>query len=621
MSQVDWIGVTVGYGGYYKTNDWVPVTLLIHHVGPQHKGTLEIQVNQTYPNGKRIAGTLEWPENLPTNGWIRRQVAIPGNILSQGASVSLISGGQTLYNAPLSGNPVNNVSLVAVLTTTTQDTQFLAGSSTTNGPVLPVAVDPSTFPTTYNLLNGLDAVAVTVDTLSALTPEQQDILRNWVKLGGLLVVMGTGDVGAQWNDLPMTQGVLQTADPSGLQDFVDAAPPAKSFPISVGQLAASARLWAGTRTTPLLASTNLGRGQIWQTSFSPTDPTILGWSGDAQMWTNVFMYGANSSSSAVPSLFNASGAFSLTSVGDALAPLRVPSLFKFAIIFAFYVLLIGPGAFFLLHRWRKATWAWALLPFLSAVMTVGIYVIGGSERPGGLLMDGVGVLDLTGDGSAESYGVQAFMSPYVGGLNFTMPAGSLAVAMSSQDKDPVSATVSVAKKTTVSFADVPRWHVRYVYASGMDVAAGQVDTKFTEAYGYLFGSVRNDTLYTLNNAAVVWGRRIMYLGQLKPGQSKTINVDAEKSTSSWISDYGTYNRELTHGIGRSLGAYLSQFSDSSFSTTIPQDTPQALIIATTDARTPQLPAPGGNQHIASDKTLVLVREFANVKSLTGDDWL
>lgn len=610
-----WMGATVGYSGYYKLEDWVPITLSIHHVGRATPANLVVKVNQRFANGRRADGKLQWSVKLPKDGWITEQISVPGSMLNQGASVDLVAGDETLDTVTLSGNAVSRVSLVAVVTDSPQDTQFLAGSSSSSMPVLPVAVNPTAIPNSVDLLSGLSAVVITVPTLASLTKSQQSALHTWVELGGLLVVSGVGRSLSAWPRMPLSEGTSRMVSAQPLAEFASETSIARGVEVSAAGISGSATLWAGTNQTPLLASESVGRGQIWQTAFSPMDPSLLGWGGDAQMWTSIFNDGTNVGTSGIPSLFTTSGALSLTSVGDALAPLRVPSLSLFGIVFAAYILVAGPATFLLLRRWRKQTWAWAALPLLSGVTTVGIYVFGGSERPDGLLVNGVGVMDLTGTGSALSYAAEAVMSPSAANLHFRAPKGNLVMPMSVDDQPLTDSIVNFGDQSVTTFKNVPRWHPRYLFTVGTERSVGTLGANLSETYGILFGNVVNRTPYTLDDVAVVWGGTIVHLGTMKPGQQKSISPGEETQTSAWISDYGTYNRALTHGIGRALGAYLALLPNAAQDSG--RSSEQAMLIATTQAHTPQLPVPRGGQSVASDKTLVLVRQFLNVTDLAG----
>lgn len=607
------IQTVVGYGGYYKKTDWVPVTVTIHHPGKVHAAQITVEINQPLSNQTRLSGSLEWSVQLPKSGSITKQIEVPGNALSQGATIILRDATQTLASSSVIGNPVSHVGLVAVLSKTTQDTQFLAGTSIHSNPVLPVAVNPSSFPHNVNVLDSLAAVVASPASLRELTSRQQVALHTWVELGGLLIVSGTSaDVPTLWNSaLPLFPGAVKHANTQWIADFASSNGQMSKSTLSVrvGGISSTARLLAGTTRIPVLGSQVLGRGQVWQTAFSPMDPELLAWNGNPLLWTAVLSEGTASSDSGLPKLFNPSGALSLTSVGTALAPLRIPSLPIFAIVFGLYILLVGPVSFLVLRRMRRAHAAWFVLPLVSAVTTVSIYTFGALQRPNGLLVDGVGVVDLTGNGSAESYGVQAFMSPYPGGLDFTMPRTTLAVPMSAGEPLNLSdALVQYGAKTSLSFRNVERWHVRYLYAAGVNTHSGKLVAKLNNSYGLLFGSIQNQTPYTLENVAIVWEHRMCRLGTIKPGQTVSLNPTAEQQTSQWIADYGTYNRGLTRGIGRVLGAYLTQFSTTS-SSTAPTD---AMIIGTTTKRTAQLPQPEHAQIISNHKMLVLVRQFAPV---------
>ncbi|WP_281758543.1 hypothetical protein [Alicyclobacillus hesperidum] len=611
------MSVEVGYSGYYSTDDWVPVHISLHHNGAATTGDLAVAVNESLNNGRRGAGVLKWPIALPRDGWTSKEIALPGSILTKGATVSLIVGDATLSTAPLTGNAVSHVALVGVISDDPQETQFLAGASSDSTPVLPVALDASQVPVAVDLLAGLSAMVASIPELSSLSTIQQNALREWVKEGGLLIVTGAGSPLPGWPNLPLIAGAPSQVSAQPLADFAGVQPSAGALATDAAAVRGNARIWAGSNQIPLLASEQVGRGQIWQTAFSPMDPHLLAWTGDAQMWTAIFRSAvlARGAVSAVPALFSESGALSLTSVGDALAPLRMPSLSTFGVVFFIYILVAGPLAFFWLHRRRKATWAWVVLPVLSAMTTVGIYAFGGSERPKGLLLDGVGVIDLSGDGSGLAYAAEAFMSPDSGDFRLQLPGGSDVLPLTS-DNQPLTKSIvtSRASATDVSFYGVPRWHVRYLYTSGIDRECGEIATQFTDAYGLLFGTVENDTPYTLEDVAVVWKGTMVRLGTLIPGQTKTIPVGGGSATVSWISDYGAYNRALTHGIGRSLGAYLSSWTPSASASET-----EAMLIATTANRTPQLPTPVGERRVTSAKTLTLIREYAPVsRSLEAD---
>ncbi|WP_284199057.1 hypothetical protein [Alicyclobacillus sacchari] len=45
----------VGYSGYYSTDDWVPVHIVIHHTGASTMGDLVVAINESLSTGRRSA--------------------------------------------------------------------------------------------------------------------------------------------------------------------------------------------------------------------------------------------------------------------------------------------------------------------------------------------------------------------------------------------------------------------------------------------------------------------------------------------------------------------------------------------------------------------------------------
>ncbi|MBF8378198.1 hypothetical protein IW967_10035 [Alicyclobacillus mali] len=604
------MATAVGYGGYYVADEWVPVRVSVHNEGPADMAKLVLRVSGPSVGDRHVAGAFMWPLWLPKGATASTFIDVPGFALSQGAQLSLVLGGRVVSTSWLGGNSVSHVDLVGVVSDKSQATQFLAGTSSDGTPILPVALRPQDLPTSAQALCDLSALVASVDELEALSRAQARSIASWVNQGGLLVVTGTGIVPSALGHLPISPGFFQVVNGNALANFASTGSGPGQIESTAGQVAASARLWAGSNANPLVASESFGRGQIWQTSFSPLDPDLLAWQGNAQMWTALFHDAGlvQDADPAVSDVLRPTGALSLTSVGDALEPLRMPGLSTFGLVLFAYLVAAGPVTFYVLRRLRRAALAWAVLPLLSGLTTAGIFALGGSTRPAGLLMDGIGVMDLVGDGQAYEYGAVAIMSPESGSDTIHLPAGDDVLTLQSDNEPVANAVIQHGDDaTTVSLTNVPRWHVRYVFSSGFDEDAGRIQCNLKEAYGLLFGTVTNETRMALNDVAVVYDGMLVKLGTLAPGETRSLNASQEVPTSSWISDYGVYNRQLTHGIGRTLGAYLSGLAAGSRA-----NSEVALVLATSNSGLPELAAPANQRIVASEKTLVLVRAYAPV---------
>jgi hypothetical protein len=606
----------VGFSGYFGRNDWVPVTVTIHHTGKSEDAQLSVPIHNSLLGDKSAAGMMHWSIRLPANRWKTVQIFVPGFTVDGSTPVSCTVNGRVEAVSYLNGNAVDHVALVAVLSSETQSAQFLTGSSTGNEPVLPVSVNPSAFPASPNLLNGLTCVVATPDTLSQLSSEQQAAILTWIKLGGMLLVSGTDRSFSFWNQyFPIRYGDSARVKADSLDLFAGISVPAPShLQVNASGIQQNATLWASAGNQPLLASMPLGRGTVWQTSFSTMDNALLGWSGYPSLWTSVLRQSTSDAQSALVPLLDEKGVLSFSDASDSLSPLRVPSLGVWILVFSIYVLLVGPVIFFVLRRYNRASYAWFILPAVGGFTTLCIYLFGLMERPPGLLNEGIGVLELVGDGTAETYGVQAFMSPYWGGLHFelTQPMFALPLAQGTAATTEF-ASVMNGQMTHLTFGPAPRWSVRYLYSAGAVSNQGELSVQLVSSFGMLLGTVKNNTPYPLHHVAMFWKNHMYELGDLAPSQTVPVNQLTEApSNDKWAVVYGSYNHDLTRGIGRPLGAFAAS---SDWTSTL--DNTGVMFVATTTARTPSLPGVSTTQDVASSQSVVLVRQFAPVSIYSG----
>ena len=604
----------VGYAGYFNENHWIPVNISIDNVGKPVSARLVLSVNGFTPSGPSQNGRVEWPLHIPT-GWSKKFIAVPGNILSKLTSpeVDCVSNGRIIATTYLNATRIDNNDLVAVLSTQAISAQFLTGTtgpSPANNPVLPFALYPADFPDKPNLLDTLTAVVTTPTTLFGLKKDQQEALWTWVRMGGMLFVTGV-KWGGTTPALPIVAGPDHWVSGSLFANLVPKTPLHRTLLMEGEGIRQGARIIAGSKTLPLIASMTVGRGAVVQTSFFPTQSVLLQWPGDVSLWSTLLKQMDNTSLNAVQNLLDPNGILTLSRASDSLSPLRVPSLRYWGMIFSAYIFLVGPLAFFVLKRLRKQSLAWGVLPLLSVVTTVSIYSFGETKRPEGMLTEGVAVVDLVGNSQAESYGISAFMSPHTVDVtaHTSQPTLLLPLAQEGIRRIGTATITQTHKSSFASFDAVGRWGMRYLYSAGSITGQGEFNTTLDSTY-YFTGTIQNQTPYTLHDVAVFWNDKMFPIGDMAPGRRVMLKEPESApfvSTPSWLLAYSAYNHDILHGVGRRLGEYSAPL----INLTLNQN--QALIVATTTERPPTLPRlTAHNGKTASSTTLTLVRQIVNV---------
>lgn len=604
----------VGYAGYFNENHWIPVDISIDNVGKKVTARLELSINGITSTGPSQNGRVEWPLHIPT-GWSKKVIAVPGNVLAKETTPELdcVVDGRIIAKAYLSATRIDNNDLVAVLSNEAISAQFLTGTigpPPTSNPVLPFALNPADFPDRPNLLDTLTAVVTTPSTLFSLKKDQEDALWTWVRMGGMLFVTGV-KWGGTTPSLPIIAGPDHWVSGSMFANLVPKTPLHRTLLMEGEGVRQGARIIAGSRTLPLIASMGVGRGSVVQTSFSPTQSVLLQWPGDVSLWSTLLKQMDNTSLNAVQNLLDPNGILTLSRASDSLSPLRVPSLRYWGMVFGAYIVLVGPLAFFILKRLRKQSLAWGILPLLSVVTTVSIYSFGETKRPDGMLTEGIAVLDLVGNSQAESYGISAFMSPHTVDVTAqtSQPTLLLPLAQEGIRRVGTAAITQTNKNSLASFDAVGRWGMRYLYSAGSITNQGEFQASLDSTY-YFTGTLQNRTPYTLHDVAVFWNNKMFTIGDMAPGKKVTLKEPESAPTlrnPSWLLGYSAYNHDILRGVGRRLGEYSAPLINLNL------NQHQALIVATTSERPPTLPLlVVHNGKIASSSTLTLVRQIVNV---------
>ncbi|WP_233095817.1 hypothetical protein [Alicyclobacillus sp. SO9] len=612
------ISTSVGINGYYDQHHLVPVLVKIKNQGAAVNASLHVTLSPSALTKSTLDGTLQYPIHLAAKSVTKKVIAFPGSVIGSGSPLELTIGNETVASSVLSGNLLGNVALIAVVSNSPQGAQFLSGSTdpVRQEPVLAERISPSELPSEADWMDDLTAISISPKVLLQLSKAQTRALDTWVKLGGVLLVTGPGRLSGTWSKiLPLAASGPRAVPSLSLREFAGAA-----TPISGGKVNSYAKpisslhgihIWAGTAHIPLLAEGSLGRGVVVQTGFSPLAPKLLGWTGNASLWSTILQKSLLDSNNAFPNLTGKSGASSLSNASDTLSPMRIPSLTFWGPLFAVYLFIAGPGLFFILRRYRKEPMAWWILPAISLVTTAAIYGFGSIQRPRGVLSETVGMLELTGDGQAEAYSVTGFTSPYTtfatlsaNGLDFAVPM------VSPQGRQHGQATVTFGTHVLSQFEGVGRWNLRYLYAQGTVSGTGQIRTTLDASSGPITGIVQNDTPYNLQDVAVLWNGKLFEVGNLGSHAQTVIGPKTKYKgvRGNWLTEYGQYNGDITHGLGRALGSYIATM-DSGLS--FPQG--RAMIVASTDSMAKAFPRIHTAQKVITNEHLVFIREFAKVR--------
>jgi hypothetical protein len=544
QEQVSGLTMTLrpGYAGAYRLGEWFPITVDVANDGRDIQGVLEWSFpgwqNQPMfrrtidlPRGSRKRVMLEaFATGFARNGTLR--LIENGNVLfEQSASIEaidpdrfliLIVGSDPALLTSLSAMSISGVSGVTVR-----------------------HISPEDLPLHALVLRGVNAIFIhDVDT-AALSSDQRTALRDWVYLGGQLVVGGgiNGERAAAGlaDLLPVeVTRTLNQGDLSPLEQFGGSEPQPSTGPLLTVLPRPGAEALPADRS--LIYRRHAGNGVV---IFSTFDLALLrGWASEPQLWSRVLQ--------PIPLFVPAfEGRLNQISLMQNVLQIRSAELPPASALAAFllaYILMVGPVNYLALRRIGRLEWAWWTIPLIVALFAGGVFVVGFVLRGGQAQLYQVSIIQGT---ERETRGIAtahlALFSPLRSSYALRAPAGSLLSETRSFDDFTARPLIATVDDAGVEVPDllVDVASIRTLIAETTVEMPIQVESALRFDGSDLAGEVRNVGRVAMDDAIIVHQGIFQELGDLMPGASARFDFSGSRGSFPFgvtISDDRMFNR-------------------------------------------------------------------------------
>ncbi len=422
-----------------RSGKWVPLAVSLSNVGEPVTGQVSLQLA---PNQ---GGTFEFAPNtfkvdvdLPTNSskriWMYARLDRPDvggfDVSFSGRGFTAMSQRVPVFQPDPEQRQVmvvsdSDIGLSDTLRALRAQALFRAGRAPTNNfstgltPVLPFSFGKEMVPDRWIGFESADLVVLGDFPHIGLSPTQIEALRGYVQGGGTLVVMGganatrlsSSPLKDLWPLAPTTSVSASQAEVSELvSKFVpvvqNGADRLGGAPVVVtrGTLSPDAlALRAGTPTRPLWSERPVGAGRVLFLSFDPSQPPFKGWSGQANLWRDLFVSAQSSKVKTLETVDTdflsssysnfAGGGYSpppssymndesgtpSTLTGQLLSSLShaqqltMPPVSRIAWFLALYVFFLVPLNYAVLRLVDRRELAWVTIPVIVTVFSVWAY--------------------------------------------------------------------------------------------------------------------------------------------------------------------------------------------------------------------------------------------------------
>lgn len=360
---------------------------------------------------------------------------------------------------------------------------------------------------------------VLTDPLKTIEQDQFDILIEWMKQGGQLVVQE--DVAfsplSSYAALQATGGTAEIS-PAQLTDFTGEGKFTNPMLIRTSELMPNAQA-IEIDGQLLAAKQKVGTGMLIQTAFSLTDSTLIEMDGYANLFANLIDFENKE--------------MYKTSIDDEMVNQVVPvnelfPAFQFSTwiiisVFTLYILLISPVVYFLLKRKDKREHAWWIIPTISIVFSIMLFLVGARDRLAQPLIQQSAVIKI-GNEIGQQYFAQSLLTNKRGDYTFELANGIEATAYNSQMSnrtDFQKGQWSYVKQNEFVMKNVAYWDVETIVGKG-PIEVGQFKLNMTNDNGVLTGTITNELQMDVTDVQLWTGANFIAIGNLKQGEMRTI---------------------------------------------------------------------------------------------------
>ncbi len=403
---------------------------------------------------------------------------------------------------------------------------------------------------------------------TSLAPKQLDAIQNWVQGGGNLVAVG-GNNAARLNSSPLRElwpiqaansapasadevrklATRYVSNPKNGADRLGGAP----VVVVRGNLDANATLKDGTRAAPLLAQGERGAGRVLQMAYNPGQPPFVGWSGQGNLWGDVFNFMVDvrriqtgdaefisyGSAQNNPNLGNYDPNYGQapTEPTDQILKglsqvkqLKMPPVSQIAWFLALYVFFLVPVNYAVLRLMDKRELAWVTIPVIVAAFSIFAYSAALSIRGTAILTRQVDIVQSSlGSGQGRADSLLWLFSPKRTTYTLSSSVPGAVVADYANDAGAKQGAFSILQPGDNSSFAVERANV-WMWTDR--AFSGQAIGDLGQGVTLSGNSLSNGTPLDLRGAVWIRDGRVWSLGDMKRGASATISGEGAATSGA-----------------------------------------------------------------------------------------
>jgi len=627
------IVLKVGYSGFVKAQQWMPVTIDLTNKGPDVEATLEVTTGSgSNPNNGQPLESVIYQSHLslPAGATKHLRTYLVEDQAPSVVSVRIVANGQVLASADSQTSAPATV-LIGVLSDQAAALDSFSAVHPGGMSANVVHLSLEDVGDSGILLRAFDLLVIDDFATDTLTAAQRSAVTDYVQNGGELL-LGTG---ASWRKT--LAGVSSAILPVQIDGttILTSSPELGNLSrveIATGALHAGARAWLSEGDRPLLAERFVGGGSVTLATFDWNQDPIASWGGANVLLRQILVRNVFAAAQSQPASnfgpFASGTSISERSTGllqvlGNLPALDLPSLVLIGLLVLTYVLLVGPVNYLALRALRRRALAWVTVPLIAILASAGAFGTGWLTKGRSVQTNQVSVIHLQpGWGRAYQESFTGILTPTRGDYQVTVPGAPVMIAPTgSYNGGITSDLIQVGSNNSILLPAMVAYTLRGFATEGL-INAPQLTASASFSNGKLRGTIRNLSALPFTDAVVLAGDGFQVLPTLAPGATVAFEV-TPKVSNIMIGQpaYMTIYPSAFY-VGGQLGSQLSDADREAFErTTIlallsgqtwasPSITP--MVVAWSKQPSQDITVAGSKPRTTSETAVVLPLQFGGI---------
>lgn len=469
-----------GLAGVYKINQPVLIRVDIENSGEAVRGYLTLVSRNTDMQSRRFEPVYRCEVEAPARGRTSVEMVVPGEVAANSAMVRLVAGDAAVAETSLEGTGVGGGTVIIPLGDRVSGSGLFKWLDKTYGGQVTVkylAVEE--LPQKWTSLSAADIVVAGRDSAGRLGSEQLKALKEWVQLGGVLILSGE-------------EGTVKGGPFAGI--IAAAGEDVSSQPLGRGEV---------ILTRSPLESTGDANGESWE-ALGLSD-IITGQVKGRQM-----------------EIRNIENNI-LAETGSYLPMVKIPDVWVLVFLWVAYILAVGPGLYLVLKHYNRRDLAWLIIPSAAVVTALGLYAISPVNRLQSYIGHTLSAVEILDGTLAEVKSTGTFVLPRGGVLEVRGERETLLSPVNHYYERGRPVSVYSGDENGVVFSGVEYGSMRQVSSHGTLYGAGTFDGAVYFRNDSVVAEIKNNTNFSLRDCRLLVGQGLLDLGDIPAGAGVKIS--------------------------------------------------------------------------------------------------